>query len=567
VGGGSYAFAYNDSGTVKFWTAHAGNGPFATIALTTWYHVDLQWKPGSPMVEQIWIDGVDQTETNSGNKTDLITAVGFGAAFPGGWETDYELYIRSPAVGTTKGATDVWNGGTLDSGAIGTIFDTVVTGASNTLELISDPTVTSPTNCGQVDWRFLIIDLDGSGITLLDHLASERIVTPKLNEALEVSGTVPSDSDYVNRTHTDGFPLLAEGVRQLYCLRRESLTAPYYTVRASTLLLQVDDAAASDDARTRFTAFDPWQYMFMRPALVGSLTTTGTANTGDLIGPEGAVYDSTVTAGDVATDLINTAIAFADVLAPVAAQDLFLRAITDDGNTATVGADGWEIQQGTSLGQALLDLCSAGFMDIVLTPIYEPLTDPGYLCDLDIMSQSSPYLGAGVFNYNAIFAWDMPGRNVTGIDDLFDGLGRANVIQYYNGQGGPAVTQVTDTASIATYGEYWAQQFFPAQTKASAVVSMATWQLGLRKDVKQTLTVNPAPCRAPEPFVDYGLGDKVPVWASNRLRQPVGDPSGSPVTTAQVTDYQRIYGIPIEIDDNGAEMVRELIVGIVGAAP
>ena len=29
--------------------------------------------------------------------------------------------------------------------------------------------------------------------------------------------------------------------------------------------------------------------------------------------------------------------------------------------------------------------------------------------------------------------------------------------------------------------------------------------------------------------------------------------------------YQRIYGIPVEIDDNGTETVRELIVGIVGA--
>ena len=33
------------------------------------------------------------------------------------------------------------------------------------------------------------------------------------------------------------------------------------------------------------------------------------------------------------------------------------------------------------------------------------------------------------------------------------------------------------------------------------------------------------------------------------------------------TLYQRIYGIPVEIDDNGVETVRELLVGVVGAAP
>ena len=36
---------------------------------------------------------------------------------------------------------------------------------------------------------------------------------------------------------------------------------------------------------------------------------------------------------------------------------------------------------------------------------------------------------------------------------------------------------------------------------------------------------------------------------------------------APVIVYQRIYGIPVEIDDNGTETVRELLVGIVGAPP
>ena len=375
----------------------------------------------------------------------------------------------------------------------------------------------------QTLWRFLITDLGGKSITLLDHLASERMVTLKLNEAAEVTGTVPSDSNYVNRLHTDGFPLLAEGVRQLYCFRRESNTPPYYKIRASTLVMQITDAAASDDARSRFTAWDPWQYMMMRPVLQSSNATGagGPYVDGALIGQDGLVYGAAQTAGAIALDIINTAILFADAGAPTAAQLLFLRTITDDGNTDPFGGTGYKIEQGTSLGQALQDLCATGYMDILLTPVYDP-TNPGLLCDLDILSQSSPFLGAGVFNYNAIFAWDMPGRNVIGIDDLFDGLGRANVVQYYNGPGGPAVAQQTDATSIASYGEYWAQQFFPAQTEAVAVVAMAQQQLGLRKNYKQTLTINPAPTRAPDPFVDYGLGDRVPVYASNHLRQEVG---------------------------------------------
>jgi len=377
-------------------------------------------------------------------------------------------------------------------------------------------------------WRFLITDLGGKGITLLDHLASERMVTLKLNDAAEVTGTVPSDSNYVNRLHTDGFPLLAEGVRQLYCFRRESNTPPYYKIRASTLVMQITDAAASDDARSRFSAWDPWQYMMMRPVLQSESANGGPSGNGtldyvngDLIGPAGLVYGSAQTAGEIAMDMILTTASYSSVTAPLAAKNLYLNTWNDDGNTSAVGPGGYPIQQGTSLGQALQDLCSAGFMDILLTPVYNTV-NPGALCDLFILSQTAPYLGAGSFNFNAIFAWDMPGRSVTGVDDLFDGLGRANVVQFYNGQGGPAVTQQTDAASVATYGEYWAQQFFPAQTEPSAVIAMAQQQLGLRKDVKQTLTINPAPTRAPDPFVDYGLGDRVPVYASNRLRQTVG---------------------------------------------
>jgi hypothetical protein len=34
-----------------------------------------------------------------------------------------------------------------------------------------------------------------------------------------------------------------------------------------------------------------------------------------------------------------------------------------------------------------------------------------------------------------------------------------------------------------------------------------------------------------------------------------------------LTGWQRIYGIPVEIDDNGVETVRELLVGPIGEPP
>jgi hypothetical protein len=37
--------------------------------------------------------------------------------------------------------------------------------------------------------------------------------------------------------------------------------------------------------------------------------------------------------------------------------------------------------------------------------------------------------------------------------------------------------------------------------------------------------------------------------------------------TISAAAWQRVYGIPVEIDDNGTETVRELLVGTVGAPP
>lgn len=421
-------------------------------------------------------------------------------------------------------------------------------------------------------WRWLLTDINGAPLTVLDHLASDRIVTAKLNEPMEISGSVPSDNSEVNRLHTDGFPFLAEGVRQLYCFRRESDTAPFFTIRGSGLVMQVTDAAAQDDARSRFTAWDPWMYLNSRLVLQSQAAMVNGAPgvNNRLIPEQGMIYPDTMTADQIIFDiLITMATTFPPGLTlptvPGVAQFGFIDFISGLGTIQTCGSftGGWKIEQGTTVGQALTDIVSTGYCDIVLEPIYELLLGivPGFLSRLNIYSQAGGALGAGSYNYAARFAWDRPGRTLVGVENQYDGTGRANYIQYMNGQGGPPVTPVYDAPSLAIYGEYDSQQFFPAHTYASAVESIAAFQLNLRKNFKETLTVNPAPDRAPEPFVDYNIGDAVPQFMSDRMRQPL-PPVANPTNV-----WQRVYGIPVEIDDNGTETVRELIVGPVGEPP
>ncbi len=431
-------------------------------------------------------------------------------------------------------------------------------------------------------WRWAVTDLAGETITFLDKLASDRTVQPNLNAPLELHGTVPSDSPEINMLHTDNLPLLSEGVRQLYGFRREADVNPYYTIRASTLILQTTDATGSGDCRTSFTAWDPWQYLFYRPIYVD----TGEGGDLSLVPRKGWTYSPiSYTADQIVMEWLGGMQSMADVTAPFAAQNGFI----DFGQLGTVPgptietcgvfADpGYHIEPGTSIGQAMQDICATGAMDIVLTPVYDPVSRPGILCELNIYAQDSdPDSGAGERNYEAVFAWDRPGRSSVGFSDLFDGTERANQVQFRNGSAGPLVALQSDPDSIALYGEYWAEQAFPAQSKAPAVVTIAQEQLALRKTYKQTLTVNPAPERSPEPFVDYGLGDRVPIYIgmsqrgtyqlgdnSSRQSLPFGYTGAAPSPDPGVYVWQRIYGIPIDLDDNGVETVRELLVGPIG---
>jgi hypothetical protein len=418
-------------------------------------------------------------------------------------------------------------------------------------------------------WRFVVTTLGGAALTYLDHLASDKQITPKLGEALEVTLTVPSDNSQVNTLHTDGFPFVAEGVRQLIGFRQGLSGA--YSCKAACLIMQVSDASGTGDARTTVTAWDPWRYLFSVPVFQSSAATVGkdgpAGTNGALIDKDNIYYPSSMGANEVIFDILVTTIAFMSGTAPNAAQALFLDITSGTIETCPAPAYGsatpegqWEIQQGTSVGQALQDIGASGACDIVLSPIYDTVR-PGILCELNIYAEGLGGNGAGTYRPGAFFSWDMPGRSLVGVENLYDGTERANHIQYYYGQGGPPATSQIDSSSIAVYGEYWAQQFWPGNKIKPAVEVIAANQLSLRSTYKETLTVHPAPERSPEPFVDYYIGDRVPVYVSDNMRQqlpPAGDIDRV---------WQRVYGIPVQIDDNGVETVTELLVGPVGPAP
>jgi len=389
-------------------------------------------------------------------------------------------------------------------------------------------------------WRFIVTDLNTQTLTLLDRLASARTVTKAMDQPMDASGHVPSDSPEINILHTDGDPFMAEGNRLVYGFRREGWDGsnPPWVCRFAGVLDHLEDIVGTNSPVTQWTARDPWQYMYSRPVRLAD---------GQLSGPLGRVFLA------------------ADGWTPTTiAQQLLLDTIAFDGpcfvESGTV-ADSVSIgdvtfQQGLSVGAAWDQLCATNKVHIVLDPVYDPVGHPG------ICSYFNAYPDIGQVRNAAIFAWDLPSRSLLSVDRIIDGTLRANSIQFYFGQGGPPVDLATDAASIAKYGNYWAQQFWPGFKQAGPVAAMAAQQLLLLRNGSVTYQFAPAPERSPIPFDDYDVGDYAPFYASKKLRAPL-QPT---LVDGAWADLPRIRAFTIQIADNQTETVSQLLTSFEGEA-
>lgn len=478
------------------------------------------------------------------------------------------------------------------------------------LSVITSPPSAPPiqTLADRLLWRWVLTDLNGETLSIMDHLARERQVVRKLVGPSTMTGTVPSDSFEINLHHTDGDPFLSEGNRLLYGFRRENATSPYWVIRASGIVLQVEDAVDTDIASTRFTAYDPWQYLYALPVLRSQFAKTyaldaiPASEQGWLLPANGIKYPPTMRVDQIITDILGTT--FAAMLPP--GGNLNVAPMPDGpqngffeyGTIEQVPSFGdyYPIEQGATIGQVLEDIVGTGYCDVVFKPLYDPVGSPGFISSFNVYKGPKGACSSEAddfgFNYGSIFAWDRPSRDLVGLTRNQDGTQRANEVQYFNGQGGTPIYSsgrlpFYDAASVSKYGPYFTQQFFPqalpGRQGVIAIKAIAQAQLALRSTHKTTVTVNPAPEFSPEPFIDYDLGDRVPVYAGldfnpdgpdvpvafprpknllpNQFREEIGHEFAGEIA------FQRIVEIPIDIDDNSNEMVRELVVGPAGEPP
>lgn len=405
-----------------------------------------------------------------------------------------------------------------------------------------DPIDTSsgPRSFNGFEWRFVFTTLESVTTTWAQGLLRDRQIALVRHEADVISAAVEPDDFRVNGIFTDGYPRIAQSNRLVYCFRREGGT-PAWKVRAAGILMAPEDEGDEDGSVSHFNAYSPWKLLEARPASDAAGNLPGPPAT-----PDG--FHFTAAGSTIALDILKNTIdnegtVRIDAGATHGGTSFYAGTIE---TTPTIVFD---IQGGQSVADVWAGLVSTGNLDLVLTPIYDPVDRPGYTHELSIFNL------VGSFRPNAVFAWDTLSRSAAKVTRMHDATpgNFFNKVQYHAGQGGPPVPllgPLVNAASVAAFGSYWSMQFFPAQTSVdalgSAVYALAQQALVLVRQGRRTFTVEPIPQRAPVPLLGYKLGDRVVVHASERLR-------------VRSDGKMRVEAIPIQIDDDGIERVGGLL--------
>jgi hypothetical protein len=437
------------------------------------------------------------------------------------------------------------------TGGAGTSF------GSPSFSLVSDGTVIRG-----AAWRFIFTTLESVTLVFLDRLATAKSLQYFLNAPATFTCTVPSDNPEVFINADDDYPFVNEGNRLVYGFRREAGGDPLWVCRYAGIVLGIEDIAGEDTPQTSLTAYDPWQVLYGRPVLKADDFEEGidwvNANGLNVLQSELSVFGLASLPCRILFNATQAAdlegVSFIDLPAEFGGTAWYTGTVEYIDPSLLFAPESvrdpiWNFQQGSSVGEGWDALVDSGLMDIILTPVYDPINRPGILCELNI------YARAGTPRDGAIMAWDEPSRSLVGVDNNIDGTQRANLVRFNAGQGGGSGLgrEYDDAASIATYREWVAQRFYPDQTTRWQVNAIAQRALALRAQGVRTFTVSPAPERSPSPLLEYGLGDTVPVYTSFRLREPHISP-------------ERVYGLTIDISDNGAETVSELLLSTQGGA-
>lgn len=365
-------------------------------------------------------------------------------------------------------------------------------------------------------WRFVLCDLNGTPISVLSTIGLNRQLQFPLDRPAVCSFIVPSDSPLVNILHTDGEPYLSCGNRVIKAYRKE-YDEPTWTIRFAGIVWTLQDGADGDTCKTSVTAFDPFQILTKRIVRDDD----GTFNLD-------VIFDTTP-GQTIARNLVDRTISYAGACA-----------ISTGLGTFTTAPSQTAVYQQEMVATGLIDLCDTGTLDVWFDPLDR--TD-GIL----VAMSAGPMRGST--KASVVMSYAAPGHSAFQLDRSVSMDTFANAIYMYGGSTSGHLSTQTDTPSQTKYHTYEDLIVLTDVKDAGLVDALAVEQLALRKAPRDLLTVLPTPEKAPLPWRDYFLGDVIQVYAS------VGADQQYPTTRQAISGAQRIYGLTIDIDDEGVERV------------
>lgn len=369
------------------------------------------------------------------------------------------------------------------------------------------------------DWRYGICARNGRVIALISRLALNKQTRYRLNRPATTSCAVPADDPLVNTAHTDGYPYVNEGNRTLKAWRRES---GRWVIRYTGLILQCEDEGDEDRLQTLVSSFDPMQLLFRRAIR----DEAGRKNVD--------VTFTSVSGATIAKQLVERTIGYAGPCG--IAYSGSGATVTLDGTYATTTPQTITFPRGMSVGEALVALTDTATMDVIFKPVDR--TD-GALVEMSVAA------ARGVNKPAAIFAFASGNHSVQSVRRLRDAGELVNDVELY-GQNMSIRSPQTDAASQVVYGVWEDVRILPDIAQQTFLDELAATELKLRKSPRETLSITPVAEKGPLLFQEYDVGDTVQVYVSSRLRRSF---SGS----------QRVYGVDLDIDDDGYERVGQLI--------
>lgn len=375
-------------------------------------------------------------------------------------------------------------------------------------------------NVPAVHWRFVLCDLNGAPITVLSTVSMNKQLQFPLNSPARVSFKVPSDNPQVNILHTDGEPYLSCGNRVLKAYRKVEGVDTQWALRFCGVVWTLQDQADGDTCFTDVTCYDPLQILTRRWVRDAS----------------GKLYKTVIfngVAGQlIAKRMVDRTIEFAGPCG-----------ISTDLGTFTAAPPQTAAYDQQFITPSLVTLCGTGLLDIAVDPV--DMAD-GTLASFSAMPRR------GQDRPEVVIAYAAPGRSAYKLDRVVTMDTFANDIRLWAGHTTGHLARQHDATSIAKYHRYEDGAVLTEIKVPQLVDDLCTEELQLRKDPRDLLTVLPTPELAPMPFRDYFLGDTITTLAG------IGSDQALPQTRQAIEGLQRVYGITIDVDDDGLERVTGL---------